>query len=162
MTWYSLLNLRTTEMFYFFFFFFWLCWVFTAVQTFSSCGEQGLLSNCGGRASHYGGFSLQSTGSVGRGFSSCSMWANTYGSQLENTGSTAVVHTSLVAPQHVGSSQIRDETHVSCVGWRILYHWATRETPRTTEIFKSLSNCRAICMYSQCVLIDLFIQRILE
>ena len=29
------------------FVYFWLCWVFVAVQTFSSCGEWGLLSSCG-------------------------------------------------------------------------------------------------------------------
>ena len=28
----------------------------------------------------------------------------------------------LVAPQHVGSSQIRDRTHILCIG-RILNHW---------------------------------------
>ena len=33
----------------------------------------------------------------------------------------------LVAPQHVGSSQTRDQTLVSCIGKQILYHWATRE-----------------------------------
>ena len=33
----------------------------------------------------------------------------------------------LVAPWLVGSSQIRDQTHVSCTGGRILYHGATRE-----------------------------------
>ena len=26
-----------------------------------------------------------------------------------------------------GSSRLRDRTHVSCIGRRILYHWATRE-----------------------------------
>ena len=31
-------------------------------------------------------------------------------------------HMCLVAPQHVGSSQIRDRTHVSCIGRQILYH----------------------------------------
>ena len=35
--------------------------------------------------------------------------------------------TGLVVPQHVGSSQTRDQTHVSCIGRQILYHWATRE-----------------------------------
>ena len=34
---------------------------------------------------------------------------------------------SLVAPQHVGSSWTRDQTHVSCIGGWILYHCATRE-----------------------------------
>ena len=33
----------------------------------------------------------------------------------------------LVAPHHVGSCRIRDQTHVSCIGRQILYHWATRE-----------------------------------
>ena len=33
----------------------------------------------------------------------------------------------LVAPQHVASSKPRDQTHVSCIGRRILYHWAIRE-----------------------------------
>ena len=33
----------------------------------------------------------------------------------------------LVAPQHVGSSWTRARTHVSCIGRRILNHWATRE-----------------------------------
>ena len=27
------------------------------------------------------------------------------------------------------SSRTRDQTHISCVGRRILYHWATKETP---------------------------------
>ena len=36
-------------------------------------------------------------------------------------------HTGLVAPQHVGSSQTRDRTHVCCIDRQILYHWATRE-----------------------------------
>ena len=33
----------------------------------------------------------------------------------------------LVALWHVGSSWIRDQTHVSCIGSQILYHWAARE-----------------------------------
>ena len=32
---------------------------------FSSCGEQGLLSNCGARASHCGGFSCGATQALG-------------------------------------------------------------------------------------------------
>ena len=31
------------------------------------------------------------------------------------------------AQLHVGSSWIRDWTHVSCIGRQILYHWATRK-----------------------------------
>ena len=33
----------------------------------------------------------------------------------------------LVAPQHVGSSQTRAQTRVTCIGKRILNHCATRE-----------------------------------
>ena len=36
-------------------------------------------------------------------------------------------HTGLVAPQDVGYSWIKDRSRVSCVGRRILIHWATRE-----------------------------------
>ena len=45
---------------------FWSCWVFAAVQAFSSRCSRGLLSRCGVRASHGTGFSLQSTGSSAR------------------------------------------------------------------------------------------------
>ena len=41
----------------YFFIYFWLCWVFVAVQPFSSWSEQGLLSSRGAWASHCGGFS---------------------------------------------------------------------------------------------------------
>ena len=48
---------------------------------------------------------------------------------LQNTVSVAVAYGGLVAPRHVGSSCIRNRTCVSCTGWGILYHWATREAP---------------------------------
>ena len=35
--------------------------------------------------------------------------------------------TGLVSPRHVGSSQTRAQTHVPCIGRRILNHCATRE-----------------------------------
>ena len=38
-------------------------------------------------------------------------------------------HTGFAAPQHVGSSQTRDWTHVLCIAWQILNHWTTREAP---------------------------------
>ena len=41
--------------------------------------------------------------------------------------------TGLVAPKYVGSSLIRDQTCVSCIGRRILYHWATREALEYSE-----------------------------
>ena len=40
-----------------------------------------------------------------------------------HTGSTVVAHNCcLAAPRHVGSSWIRDGTHVPCIGRHILYH----------------------------------------
>ena len=65
---------------------------------FSSCGDQGATLCCDMRASHCGGFSLQSTGSRRVGFSSCGSWApDAQAQQLWLTG--------LVAPRHVGSSR---------------------------------------------------------
>ena len=61
------------------------------------------------------------------GFSSLSTWTQ----QLRLSGSRAWVqklrYTSLVALQCVGLSQIRDQTHVPCIGRQILNHWTTRE-----------------------------------
>ena len=66
---------------------------------FSSCGKQGLLSSCDAWASRCGGFSC------------CRA--------LGCSESVAVVHRVSCS---VGSSQIRDQTCVSCIGRRILYH----------------------------------------
>ena len=82
---------------------------------------------------------LQSTGSRVCGFQ-----------ELQLPGSTAQ------APQlwcmlsavlwHVGSSQLRDRTHVSCIGRVILYHWATREIQES-----------AFCFYNFSLLFSVFI-----
>ena len=53
------------------------------------------------------------------GLSSCNSWA-------QNTGSV-MWHKGLVSLWYVGSSWIRDQTCVFCIGRWILYHWATRE-----------------------------------
>ena len=44
-----------------------------------------------------------------------------------------------IALRHVGSSQIRDRTHVSCTGRQIFYSWATREAvkPLWKEVFRA-------------------------
>ena len=60
---------------------------------------------------------LRSIGSRSTGFSSC------------GTRSQQLWHTGLVAPQHVGSSWTRAQTHVPCIGRQILNHCATREVP---------------------------------
>ena len=73
-------------------------------------------------------------------FSSCGAWASHWG-WLQRMGSRAqnqwLWHTGLGAPQHVGSSQTRDWTHVPCIGRWILNHWTTREAqlPSPTTAF---------------------------
>ena len=99
---------------------------------FSSRGGQGLLSTC-----RRVGFSLWglllfwSMDSRVHRLQQFSTWAQ----QLWLPGSRAQAQqlwrTDLEAPWHAGSSWIRDQTHVSCIGRWILYHWATREAPQT-------------------------------
>ena len=55
-----------------------------------------------------------------------------------------------------GSSQPKDQTPVSCTGWWILYHWATREAPRGISIalihhlvwLPTIPGSRWQCLYS--------------
>ena len=66
-----------------FFFFLVVLGICLCVWAFSSCDEQGLLSNCGARASHCGGFSCCGAQLLGTwasedvawGLSSCGSWA---------------------------------------------------------------------------------------
>ena len=107
--------------------YFWLCWVSVAVWASSSCSKWGLLSSCGAWASPCSGVSDRGAWALGHsGFSSWGMWA-----QLWFLGSRAQAqflwHMRLLGLQHVGSFQIGDRTHVSCIGRWTLYHWATRE-----------------------------------
>ena len=56
--------------------------------------------------------------------SNCGTWTQQSGSPaLEHRlNSCSFSNTGLVALQHVGSSQIRNPTHVSCIGKWMLYH----------------------------------------
>ena len=104
-----------------FFFFLALLGLCCCAQAFSSCREQGLLSSCGVQASLYGGFPwLQITGFRVRG--------------LQFLGCMR-----LDALRHVGSSQTRNQTHVSCTGRQILCHWSNR------EIQEPCVNCFVLC-----------------
>ena len=74
--------------------------------------------HCDVRASHFGSCSCCRAQALEHvGFSNCRTWPQ----QLWHTG--------LVAPRHVGSSRIRDRTHVPWTGRWILNHWTTREIP---------------------------------
>ena len=46
---------------------------------------------------------------------------------LQHLGLNSWGSRGLAAPWHMGSSQTRDPTYVSCFGSWILYHWTTRE-----------------------------------
>ena len=108
--------------FFFFklFIYFWLCWAFAAVQAFLQL--QGA------------GFSLQwflllqsmAPGALGL----QQLWLPGSGLQAQQLWPMG-----LVAPWHVGSSWIRDQTLVSCTGRRILYYRATREALSRTPLF---------------------------
>ena len=72
-------------------------------RLFPGCREQELISSCGAQAAHCGGASC------------CGAWA------LGLMASVVVVPRlqstdSIAAPRHVGSSQTRDRTRVSCTG----------------------------------------------
>ena len=83
---------------YSFIYLFWLCWISIAAgEAISSCSERRLLSSCGARASHCGGFSCCEAQTPGA-------WAQ----KLRLTG--------LVALQQVVSFRTRDQTHVPCTG----------------------------------------------
>ena len=60
----------------------------------------------------------------------------------QSTGSAVM---GLVAPRHMGSSWIRDRTHVSCIGKQFCYHSAAREAPEgafSTKVHPNLHIAR--------------------
>ena len=108
------------------FYLFYFIYLFMAVLSFCCCED--FFSSYGEWASlWYAGFSLwwlfllQGTHCRACRLSSC-------GSRALEQGSVVVAHR-LSCSRACGSSQIRDWTHVSCIGRQILYHWATREIP---------------------------------
>ena len=103
-------------LFYFFFFLILFIYLFIYGCVGSSFLCEGFLQlrragaplHRGARASHY------------RGLSCC-------GAQAPDAQAQQLWLTGLVALQHVGSSQTRARTRVSCIGRQILNHCATRE-----------------------------------
>ena len=89
---------------------------------FSSCGDWGLLC-----VAVLGLLTAAASRVVERRFRG----AQAQYVQLPGSGGQAqqVWSAGSVPPAHMGSSQIRDGTLVSCIGRRTLYHWATREAP---------------------------------
>ena len=131
---------------------YWLCWVFTTVSAFLQVRRGGLLSSCGVLASHCSGFSCCWAQALGcAGVSSC-------GSQLWNTASVVEVQPRcFIALWHVGSSQTRNLTHVSCIGRWILYHWVTRKVLFLHSEFCSIGLQDCFPLLSYCFDYDSFV-----
>ena len=95
-------------------------------RLFSRCSEWRLVSSYSAGAAHCGGSSClqhrvwgaQALAAAAHGLTGCSSQALKQAQQLWHMGSF---------PQHVGFFPIRVQTHVSCIGRWVLYHWATRE-----------------------------------
>ena len=69
------------------------------------------------------GFSCCTTQALG------SLWAQSLQLEDSRVQTQYLWSRGLAAPQHVGSSQTRDGTHVLCMGRHILNQWTTREVP---------------------------------
>ena len=99
--------------------YFWLCWAFVAAWAFLQLTRVGATfqEQCAGFSMRYLLW-IWSRGSRAQGLL-----------QLQLPGFRAQAQQlwcmGFVGPWHVGSSRVRDRTHVSCIGWQILYHWAT-------------------------------------
>ena len=78
---------------------------------------------------------LQNMGSRHVGFSNCGTQALEH--RLSSCGARG-----LVASRHVGSSQARGRTRVSCIGRWILNHCATREAPSALSSIALLGSWR--------------------
>ena len=119
---------------YLFFYFLAALGLHCSTRAFSSCSEQGLLSSCGVRASHCGGFSCCRAQALGHiCFSSCSK------------GSVALLH--------VGSSQTRDWTCAPCIGKWTLNHWTTRDVYRIVPGVYHTVQRLCYCLALFCILV---------
>ena len=76
----------------------------------------GLFSSCSLRAAHCSGLSCCGAQALwSSGFSSCDAWAQKL-QLLDSRTQAQQLCTGLVTPWHVGTSQPRDQSHVSCIG----------------------------------------------
>ena len=123
-----------------------LCFFNKFIYFIFGCVGSSVAASGGYSSLRCAGFSLRwllllwSMGSRYAGFSSCGTWAQ----QLWLVGSRAQAQqlwrTGLVAPQHVGSSRTKAQTHVPCIGRWILNHCATRGVPMPLFFKKNINN----------------------
>ena len=103
-------------LFIYLFIYFWLCWVFGSCEGFLQSRQAGATLHRGaGTALHRGARAFHY-----RGPSRC-------GAQAPDAQAQQLWPTGPAAPWHVGSSQTRARTRVSCISRQILNHCATRE-----------------------------------
>ena len=114
----SLLPLK--KKIYVFYFYFWLCWIFVAVHGLSLVMASWGYSSLGARAAHRGSFSHCRAQALGVGASVATAHRLSCGGAL----------------RHVGSSWIRDQTHVSCIGRQVSIHCGTRGSPSLAFFLK--------------------------
>ena len=114
----------------------WLCWVF-AVAWISLCSELGLLSIAECRLLTVVAPPVAERRLYCTAFSSCITWAQQFWLPGSREQAQQLWCTGLVALWHVGSSQIRDWTHVSCIGRWIL----TTEPPGKPRILVWYAPC---------------------
>ena len=105
----------------------WLHWVFVAVQPFSSCRKQRLLSGCGAWASPCGGFSCCGARLSAHGLSTCGSRVCTAARRFQDSwhSGSVVMTQGLVALQPVESPHTRGWPCVPCIGRQIPIHCTT-------------------------------------
>ena len=109
---------RTFFFLFFLFIYFWLCWVFGSCEGFLQLRQVGATLHRGaGTALHRG-----ARASHHRGPSCC-------GAQAPDAQAQQLWLTGPAAPRHVGSSQTRARTRVSCISRQTPNHCTTREAP---------------------------------
>ena len=74
------------------------------------------------------------------------------GSSLEKTLESSLDNKEIKAVFSRGSSQARDQTHVSCAGRWVLYHWATRKALRSTYLLLDKQNREVLSRWPKPIL----------
>ena len=106
-------------------------------RAFFQLWQAGATLHRGARASHYHGLSC------------C-------GAQAPDAQAQQLWLTGLIAPWHVGSSQTRAQTHVSCIGRQILNHCTTREALRNFQNLKKKGKWRELGKFQFCCIFPIF------
>ena len=120
----SVINHPVTRAVFLFIYFLWLCWGFVVAWACLWLWQVGGTVCCGARASHCSGFfSRRAQASV--------VVAPRYRAQVQ-----WLWRRGLVAPRHVGSSQSRHRTCVSCIGRQIFFFLTTEPAGKPHSCIK--------------------------